>query len=55
MKQSDVRIHPAQDKIAARPLRSQQAERRLGWRSIAFWIVMIVSWLGYALLALLVH
>jgi hypothetical protein len=55
MEQSDVRIRPAQDEIAARPPRSQQVKRRLGWKGIAFWILIIVSWLGYILLALLFH
>ena len=55
MKQSDFRIHPAQDEIAARPLRSQQVKKRLGWKGIAFCILIIVSWLGYSLLAFFFH
>jgi hypothetical protein len=55
MKQSDVRTHPEQDEIAARPLRSQQLKKRLGWKGIAFCVLIIVSWLGYALLTFLFH
>ncbi|MBV9878377.1 MAG: hypothetical protein JO025_26840 [Verrucomicrobia bacterium] len=55
MKQSDIRIHPIQDQIVTQPLRSRQAKRRLGWKGIACCILIIVSWLGYALLALFFH
>jgi len=52
MKQSDVHIQPVQDEIVTQPLRSQQVRRRLGWKGITCCILIIVSWLGYALLAL---
>jgi Zn-dependent alcohol dehydrogenase len=51
MKQSDFPNNPVGDEVVARSLRPKQGKGRRRWVDIALWIVIIVSWCGFGLLA----
>jgi hypothetical protein len=55
MKQSDFPNSPAGDEVAARSLLSEQMKGRSGWMDTALWIVILVSWGGFAFLAFSIH
>jgi hypothetical protein len=52
---TDFPYGPAGDELVARPLQSRQGKGRRKWLDIALWIFIIVSWCGFAVLALTVR